>query len=93
MAAKKILHVVTTALRKFKKELSARARQGEAKTRLVGDRKAGFMVGVERGSRIIVVSPAFKFTAQAEEWNARKHLNETTGKTIPLTARPAPVAS
>lgn len=85
MAAKKILHVVTTALRKFKKELSGMARSGNAKTHVVGDRKAGFMVGVERGSRIIVVSPAFRYTAEAQAWNARKHLNETTGKTIPIS--------
>lgn len=67
------LTVVTTAVRKFRKELSRNARSGHAKTRLVGDRKAGYFIGVMRGNRCIVVSPRFAYKQQAEQWNDRKH--------------------
>jgi hypothetical protein len=81
------LVIVTTAVRRFRKSMSALARAGRAKTRLIGDRKSGYYVGVQRPSgKVIVVSPRFQYKQQAEAWNDRKHLQPLPCRALALAS-------
>jgi hypothetical protein len=82
------LVIVTNAVRRFRKSLSALARSGRAKTRLIGDRKSGYYVGVQRptSQKVIVVSPRFDYKQQAEAWNDRKHCQNMPVRALALAS-------
>jgi len=78
--------IVFNAIRQIRKSLSAYARSGASKPRLVGDRKTGYYVGVQTGKKVVVVSPRFAYKQQAETWNNRKHQQPMPTRSLALTA-------
>jgi len=80
------LVVVTNAVRRFRKSLSALARSGRCKTRLVGDRKSGYFVAVQRGQKAVIVSPCFDYKQQAKAWNDHKHLQNLPVRALALAS-------
>jgi len=80
------LTVVSNAVRPFRKSLSRLARSGKLKPRLVGDRKSGYFVAVQRGTKAVIVSPRFAYKQQAEAWNDRKHLQNMPVRALALAS-------
>lgn len=65
------MNVRQNVVRKFRKELLKRARAGQNRVRIVGQR-GSYAVAVERGKTLHVVSEVFSLKKQAENWNMLK---------------------